>query len=327
MDIIDLTQFENDGFTLKFEGPTGLIRVETLSEALLGFAEALEAIGTIVDPSTEIEVYVDDLSPGSVKIGVKLKKKLKGIDGAVVAGTVILGVLTNYLYDLVKVEEKCSVVVSDDTIRIKGSACDVTVNRKVHEAAPTARANTKVANGVARALNAVKDDKAVTGIGFGKHRDATPAFHIARPSFNNALNRLGGFATLLSSAIMEAPSINVIPETRVQTQRVNLVVLKAWLRRSKHKWMFNWQGLKVSAPILDPDFFDQLEKRSIALHQGDALDADLAITQNYLSDARVWENSTYAVTKVYAVKLGETQTTMDFTSRVPLPNPHDGKMH
>lgn len=327
MDIIDLTQFENDGFTLKFEGPAGLIRVETLTEALSGFAEALEAIGTIVDPSTEIDVYVDDLSPGSVKIGVKLKKKLKSIDGAAVAGTVILGVLTSYLYDLVKVEEKCSVVVSDDTVRIMGSGCDVTLGRKVHEAAPAARANTKIAEGVTRALSAVKDDKAVTGIGFGKHRDATPALHIARSNFNNALNRLGGHATFLTSPVMEVASIKVVHETRVQTQRVNLIILKAWLRRSKHKWMFNWQGLKVSAPILDPDFFDQLEKRSIALHQGDALDADLAITQNYLSDARVWENSTYAVTKVYAVKLGETQTTMDFTSRVPLPKPHDGKLH
>ena len=87
MDNIDLTQFENDGFTLKIEGLAGLIRVETLTETLLGFSEALEAIGTIVDPSTAIEVFVDDLSPGSVKIGVKLKKKLKSIDGPAVAGT------------------------------------------------------------------------------------------------------------------------------------------------------------------------------------------------------------------------------------------------
>jgi hypothetical protein len=67
--------------------------------------------------------------------------------------------------------------------------------------------------------------------------------------------------------------------------------------------------------------------RSIARHQGDRRDADLAITQNLLSDARFRDNTAYPVTKAYAVKRGETQTTMDFSNRVPPLTPPEDKMH
>ena len=99
------------------------------------------------------------------------------------------------------------------------------------------------------------------------------------------------------------------------------------LQRGKHKWTFNWQGIKISAAITDPDFFDQLAARSIALHQGDALDADLAINQRFLPAAQVWENVSYVIAKVYSVKVGETQTTMDFTTFTgrPTDRPSDRK--
>ena len=69
--------------------------------------------------------------------------------------------------------------------------------------------------------------------------------------------------------------------------------------------------LVVRQRLLDPPLNEL--RRSITLRQGDALDADLSITQRFLAEANVWENFEYTVTKVYSVKLGETQTTMDFS--------------
>ena len=111
--------------------------------------------------------------------------------------------------------------------------------------------------------------------------------------------------------LVGAPQI--VPGTRIITERVPLTIIKAVLKRGKRKWQFNWNGIKVSAPIKDPSFFDALEKRDIALHQGDALDAELTIGQRYIQEAKVWENTGYAITKVYAVTLGETQATMNFS--------------
>ena len=110
----------------------------------------------------------------------------------------------------------------------------------------------------------------------------------------------------------EARSIGY--ELREQDVRANLTIIKAVLLRGKRKWQFNWQGHKISAPIADSNFFDQLESRAIALRQGDALDANLKIVQRFLPEAKVWENAAYTVTEVYSVKLGETQTTMDLAT-------------
>lgn len=339
MDHIDLTHFHDDeGFTVQFIGPQGLIAVDTLVETLSGFHEALETISHIVDPNFDIEVYVDSVSPGSVRIGVKLKKKLNKVGMAALAGAVlttmvpkpreiVTGLFTNYLYDQIKPDEKCTVVVSTENVTVKGSHCDVTIKREVYDLTPALQAHPKVANGVKRALQAVNKDTAVTGIGVSTKPSSKPVVFIERASFSSAIDRVSAKARigLMTEADAEAtPHEAMVYQTRSQTARTSVVVLKAWLVRSRRKWSFNWQGLKISAAIEDPDFFDQLEARSIALRQGDALDADLAIVQRFLPAANVWENVSYTVIKVYSLKLGETQTTMDFASFKGLPEPRDG---
>lgn len=65
MDHVDLTNFHNDeGFTVQFLGPAGLIAVNTLVKTLSGFNDALEAIGDIVNPDFDIEVFVDNVTAG-----------------------------------------------------------------------------------------------------------------------------------------------------------------------------------------------------------------------------------------------------------------------
>jgi hypothetical protein len=113
MDNIDLTQFDEDGgFAVKLVGPPGLIAVDTLIETLAGFSESLQAIGAVVNPQFELEVYVDGVAPGSVNIGVQLRQHLKKNvkSYALAAGVqIIIGIFSNYLYDQIKPQEKCEV--------------------------------------------------------------------------------------------------------------------------------------------------------------------------------------------------------------------------
>lgn len=98
--------------------------------------------------------------------------------------------------------------------------------------------------------------------------------------------------------------------------RANLTIIKVVFKRSKRKWQFNWQGINISAAIADPEFFDKMEERKISLSQGDALDADLSITQHFIEDANVWENVAYEVVKVHSVRVAPTQTTFELSTSI-----------
>jgi hypothetical protein len=327
MNNIDLTQFDEDGsFIIEFVGPSALLD-ETLVETVAGLSQSLRAIGAVVDPQYEFEVYVSSIEPGSVNIVVRLKKHLKAAvllatAVATAAATpgihrdIIVGLFTNYVYDLVKPQEHCEVDIGADKITVKGSNCHVTIRREVYDLRPRINASPKVAEGVKRVLKAATKDPSVKSVGVGTKLHTTPVVTLARAHFGEALRRLDTPTEERNRVVRgamppDARSLGL--EFREQEVRANLTVIKAVLRRGKRKWQFNWQGHTISAPITDPNFFDQLESRAIVLRHGDALDADLKIVQRFLPDAKVWENTAYTVTKVYGVTLGETQTTMDFT--------------
>jgi hypothetical protein len=320
MDHIDLTEFD-DGFTIKLVGPPGLIAVDTLIETLAGFSQSLKAIGDAVDPLHELEVFVDYVAPGSINIGVRLKQHLKKNAKAYalaagVTSQVIVGVFSSYLYDQIKPQRDCEVDVGQDKVTIKGDGCDVTVHRQVYELMPQVGRDPKVAKGVERALKAVNKDPAVQSIGIGASSKAKPVVTVERPQFVEVLYRLQHQRDPIVGRFSAQDGPAPVNTKRTKTDRAHLTVIKAVLLRSRRKWQFNWRGIKISARITDVDFFDQLEARSVALRQGDALDAELEVTQRFLPEANVWQNQEYTVTKVYSVRVGETQTTMDFTSPV-----------
>jgi hypothetical protein len=61
--------------------------------------------------------------------------------------------------------------------------------------------------------------------------------------------------------------------------RTTLPVVKAIFHKGRRKWEFVWQGHKISAPIVDDEFFDRLARREIWLAQGDELDVMLRVHQ------------------------------------------------
>ncbi len=321
MDDIDLTHFEDDGsFVVKLVGPSG-IRAETLAEIIGGIAQSLHAVGEAVDPVHTLDVIVSRLEPGSVNIVVRVKQHLKRNAGTYVAAAVtadiIVGLFTNYLYDLIRPAEVCEVSVDADKITVQGSNCRVTIRREVYDLRNRIDGNPRVAEGAKRALEAAKKDRAVRSLGVGTKLNARPVVTVGRADFDVGLLRASPMTSgyTLKLDAREALTERDAPTFRTRELDVSadLTIVKAVLLRGKRKWQFNWQGIKISAPIADPDFFDQLESRAIALRQGDALEATLRIQQRFLPEARVWENTAYTVMKVLRVRLGETQTTMDLS--------------
>src|SRR5262245_56658748 len=136
MEKIDLTQIAEDGsFTIKLEGPPGLIAADTLSETVAGFRQSLRAINAAVAPYSMLEVFVTGITLGSVNIGIRLKRHFKKNAKAYVTAVatiaasaipvpavsnIIVGLLTNLLYDQIKPQEKDEIVIDDDKVTIIG---------------------------------------------------------------------------------------------------------------------------------------------------------------------------------------------------------------
>lgn len=97
---------------------------------------------------------------------------------------------------------------------------------------------------------------------------------------------------------------------------VHLVIVKLVLDGNrKRKWEFLYNGIKISAKILDQDFFDRIDRREEGFLQGDILVCDLRIEQSFNKKLEVWENTgNYFILKVKKhISKGFNQKEIDFT--------------
>ncbi len=79
---------------------------------------------------------------------------------------------------------------------------------------------------------------------------------------------------------------------------VELRLLKVVLEKGGRKWEFVWNGIRISAPILDESFWEQLRERKIQIAQGDSIIAKLRVHQVLDPYSQVYLNERYEVTEV-----------------------------
>ena len=86
---------------------------------------------------------------------------------------------------------------------------------------------------------------------------------------------------------------------RVREERTRLEILRVLFERGRRRWQFLWHGSRISAPILDDQFFDRVERREILMGAGDVLEVTLRITQAKVDGMNLWENKSYEVVTVH----------------------------
>jgi hypothetical protein len=89
------------------------------------------------------------------------------------------------------------------------------------------------------------------------------------------------------------------PKTRVVEEDADLYIVKAIMERSNRKWEFKWHGMNISAPIKDPNFYDDFAKHNFTIAPGDEFQARLAIHQERDDLSGVYSNTEYEVLHVY----------------------------
>jgi hypothetical protein len=193
-------------------------------------------------------------------------------------------VLATYIYEhtLARRDPIIVQVETGEVIITQGNG-RVIVPREVHEAEQVVIKNTTFVNSIDRMLDSVTIDDRVTGFGIAGQVDGAPP------------------ELVLPRELLESKLELAEPDEkeRVVEEDCDLYIVKAIMERSNRKWEFRWRGVRISAPIKDPTFYEEFAKHRFTIAPGDEFQARLAIHQVRDDISGIYTNTRYEVVRVY----------------------------
>lgn len=275
----------DDSFVIHFGGEFARINAYTLATTLVNLADAAKAANAAINPGYEIEVVVEALGAGSFRTKVRtLYKSADNLFSAESLRSIVLSVIAAFIYQHTLAPAPNVVVnVGAEEVVIEQGDTRVVVPRNVHDALQEVERNPAFRNGISRALRAAEDDQQVVSIGLSPDAEGdSPPIEIPRERF----------AAITTEVEEEAADSRELDEV------ADLEILRAILERSRRRWEFVWNGMKISAPVVDDGFYDDFFAHKITIAPGDALRVRLRIRQRRMPDVGVFVNEGYEVVEV-----------------------------
>jgi len=282
MPTVQIRNFE-DKIVLYFGGETSRINAYTLASTLVAFADAAKAANAVVNPGYDVEVVVEALAGGSFRATIRTIFKEAGNlfskDGL---KAIVLGVLASVVYEHTLAPNKDVVVnVSGDEVVIQQGETKIIVPRAVHEGAKAAKQNPSFRKAVGDAARAIEADPEVRTFGL-THSPGKPGLEIPRER-----------VAALSTWVLEPEG-----DERELAETTDLQILRAILERSRRMWQFAWNGVRISAPVVDEKFYQDFFERRITVAPGDSLRVKLVVRQKRHPGHGVFMNASYEVAEV-----------------------------
>lgn len=283
MATVDISAIE-DSLVLHFGGDFERINAYTLATTLVGLADAAKAANAAINPGYEIEIVVEALGRGSFR--TKVRALYRGA-GNLFSGdslrNIILSIIAAFIYEhTLAPDHSVTVNVDSREVVIIQGETRIVVPRQVYEATQQLESVPAFRQGVGRALKAVDDDPVIRTLGLSPN-EVTPApVDLSKDHF---------------AKIEEAFPV-VGDGSREVEEEATLRIVRAILERSKRRWEFVWNGVRIPAPVLDDRFYDQFFGHRITIAPGDALKVRLRIRQRLNPDIGVFLNETYEVIEV-----------------------------
>lgn len=199
-----------------------------------------------------------------------------------------------FIYEHYLSDSHTKVIINDDSYIIEQGHDRIILPRSIYEKKKTLPNPQAVDQHISKGFEVLDKDKSVTEFGMTKRLDdRRPLAFIPREDF----------------AILSRPTGVVVspedPRNRYDDKPEKLIVLRAILARSKIKWQFVWNGIKIPAAILDEEFYDKLARHEYEFGQGDILDVLLRIYQHRDDDTGIYINTgVYEVIRVYGRSAG-----------------------
>ena len=284
MTTLHLGQYENT-FVIHFGGDGHRVNAYTLATTLVGIADAAKAANALLNPGYEIEIVVDAFGHGSFKATIRaLYSKAGNLFSQDNLKAVALSVVASFIYQhTLSPSSEITVNVTGDEVVIVQGETRIVVPREVHEATERATRSPQFRKGIADALRSVDSDSSVTSIGFSSRtNDDEPPLKIPHERF------------------ADIPRFLSEPETDERTleEITDLRILRAILERSRRKWEFVWNGIRIPAPVNDERFFDAFSAHRITIAPGDLLRVRLRVRQRRDPRLGVFLNHSYEVVEV-----------------------------
>lgn len=280
MQVVDIREYEEE-FVLHFGGERKKINAYTLASSLVSLADAIKEANSIINPGYEVEVLVEAFGEGSFRAKVKTAYKgLQNLFNSNRLEAIAIGIITSFIYQhTLAPDTEVKVIVSDTQVIIQQGDKQIIVPKTVYEAQKEVEKSEKFRKSISKTFEAVEKDKNITSFGFTKNiDDETPDILIPRKYF-----------PLLSQPIE-------LEEPQREIQEVaDLQIKRAILERTKRKWEFIWRGIKISAPVLCENFYQDFFSHKITVAPGDSLEAVLKIYQSRDEDTGIYTNSKYEV--------------------------------
>lgn len=277
MTIINIREFE-ESFVIHFGTEFHRINAYTLASTLVAFADAAKAANVSINPGYEIEILVEALGPGSFKAQIRaITKSAANLFTGDNVKNIVLGVIASFIFEYTLSPNKdVKVTVNTDEVVIEQGDKKIIVPRQVHDAVEEAKKSAAFRGSVSRAFNAVDRDAQISSIGLtAKFDESKPQLEIPRERF---------------PSIASEQEILILDDSREVTEITTVQIMRAILERSRRRWEFVWQGVRISAPVLDEQFFADFAAHKITIAPGDALEVRLKLRQKKDAGTGIYVN-------------------------------------
>jgi hypothetical protein len=190
MKVVDISNFD-DSVVLHFETDTHNINAYTLASILVAIADAAKAANSTINAGCDVEIIVEALGAGSFRAKITaLYKESKNLFSSQLVAGVIIGVITNYIYErTLAVDDSVKIEINtDEVIIVKGDE-KIIVPRNIYDATREVEKNPKFTQAIEKTFHSIEKDEKVKGVGFVQNIvDPKPEVIIPRSAIISASN-------------------------------------------------------------------------------------------------------------------------------------------
>ena len=272
---------EQETLTIKFDGQNHQVDVQTFVYSVLNFTTVIKEANKR-NGGNPININIKAPEKGSLLVDLVTKavNNQNLLNGATMLADVVAIVGGLYGFHKFISGKKTKETKTDDgkTTIILEDGSTLTIAENIYNIYTTTPA---IPDSISKNFSALNEDPAVT-------------------NFEVIIN---GSEKIIEVAKEDYARLSIKQQIDTENSRAivesaNLYIYKVVFEKTDRKWEFFHNGNRISANILDEDFFKLIDKGE-SFSKGDQLKVDLQINQMFDESVGTYVNQSHAVLKVY----------------------------
>lgn len=281
---MELMVQEND-FKIKFDGQQHQVDANILISSLIHTTAVVQEVNKYLNSGKSIEIKVKALEKGSFLCHIELvESAVDAIRNLLTKENIALGAaIITSLVGVIELKKHLrgkkakSVSEKGGRTHIENNQGSILIIEnatfQIYENSPV------VKDALSQNFDVLNGDPAITGFEI-TDRNEIPLVRVEREEFSELAKKSEELADG-ERKLTEAATLNVV---RVSFEE-NL------------KWDFYYRGIKIAARIIDPNFYELIDKGE-SFAKGDVLEVELAINQKFDETVNTYVTKSYQVNKI-----------------------------